>query len=110
MDKANCDVAPGEPNLPGGDTIYLSVVDREGNMVSLIQSNFENFGSGLVAPGTGFALQGSGALFSLDPASPNALPPRNRPLQTIIPAIIQNRSLRTPFRIISWLPQAQAHA
>ena len=56
MDKANCAVEAGTPLRPGGDTIYLSTVDREGNMVSLIQSNYENFGSGLVAPGTGFVL------------------------------------------------------
>src|SRR4029077_1412975 len=49
MDKANCSPEPGTPLAPGGDTIYLSVVDRDGNMVSLIQSNYENFGSGLVA-------------------------------------------------------------
>jgi len=110
MDKANCDVAPGEPNLPGGDTIYLSVVDREGNMVSLIQSNFENFGSGLVAPGTGFALQDRGALFSLDPASPNALQPRKRPLHTIIPAMMEKGDVRIAFGIMGGWNQAQAHA
>ena len=63
MDKANCAVEAGTPMPPGGDTIYLSAVDREGNMVSLIQSNYENFGSGLVAPGTGFVLHDRGALF-----------------------------------------------
>ena len=110
MDKANCDVASGEPDLPGGDTIYLSVVDGEGNMVSLIQSNFENFGSGLVAPGTGFALQDRGALFSLDPASPNALAPRKRPLHTIIPAIMQKGDVRIAFGIMGGWNQAQAHA
>src|SRR4029077_21129718 len=73
MKKANCDVSPGEPAFAtGGDTTYLTVVDRDGNMVSLIQSNFQDFGSGIVADGTGFALQDRGALFSLDPASPNA--------------------------------------
>ncbi len=110
MDKANCDVPPGEPSLPGGDTIYLSVVDRDGNMVSLIQSNFENFGSGLVASGTGFALQDRGALFSLDPASPNALAPRKRPLHTIIPAMMQKGDVRVAFGIMGGWNQAQAHA
>src|SRR5947209_17671414 len=69
-DKANCDVAAGEIPV-GNDTTYLSAVDREGNMVSLIQSNYEAFGSGIVAAGTGFALHDRGGLFSMDPNSPN---------------------------------------
>jgi gamma-glutamyltranspeptidase/glutathione hydrolase len=70
-DHANCEVTTG--TLPGaGDTTYLSVVDRDGNMVSLIQSNYSGFGSGIVAEGTGFALQNRGGLFNLDPDSPNA--------------------------------------
>ncbi len=78
MNKANCDVSAGQ--LPsGGDTIYLSVVDREGNMVSLIQSNYENFGSGVVAQGTGFVLHDRGALFNLDAGSPNELAGHKRP-------------------------------
>src|SRR5229473_3196554 len=90
-EHANCDVSAGE--LAGGtDTIYLSVVDSEGNMVSLIQSNYESFGSGLVAPGTGFALHNRGALFNLDPASPNALAGRKRPLHTIIPAFLSSEN------------------
>src|SRR5580700_6540346 len=71
-DHANCAVATG--TLPGaGDTTYLSVVDRDGNMVSLIQSNYSAFGSGIVPAGAGFALHNRGGLFSLDPASPNVL-------------------------------------
>ena len=85
---ANCDVSAGE--LRGGkDTTYLSVVDREGNMVSLIQSNFAAFGSGIVAAGTGFVLHDRGGLFTLDPTSPNGLAGRKRPLHTIIPAFAQ---------------------
>ncbi|HXN21843.1 MAG TPA: gamma-glutamyltransferase [Candidatus Dormibacteraeota bacterium] len=110
MDKANCEVAPGDPAIPGGDTIYLSVVDRDGNMVSLIQSNFENFGSGIVAAATGFALQDRGALFSLDPASPNALAGHKRPLHTIIPAMMQNGDVRIAFGIMGGWNQSQAHA
>jgi gamma-glutamyltranspeptidase/glutathione hydrolase len=107
--KANCNVVPGSP-LAGGDTIYLSVVDRDGNMVSLIQSNYENFGSGLVADGTGFALQNRGALFSLDPDSPNALAPRKRPLHTIIPAFLSKGDVRIAFGIMGGWNQSQAHA
>jgi gamma-glutamyltranspeptidase / glutathione hydrolase len=111
MDHANCDVAAGTPPMPaGGDTIYLSVVDRDGNMVSLIQSNYQNFGSGLVPQGTGFALQDRGALFSMDPASPNALAGHKRPLHTIIPAFLENDKTRIAFGIMGGWNQAQAHA
>lgn len=108
-DKANCNVQAG--TLPhAGDTIYLSVVDREGNMVSLIQSNYSDFGSGLVAEGTGFALQNRGALFNLDPDSPNALAPHKRPLHTIIPAFLQKDDVRIAFGIMGGWNQSQAHA
>jgi gamma-glutamyltranspeptidase/glutathione hydrolase len=108
--KANCAVEPGEPPGRAGDTIYLSVVDREGNMVSLIQSNYEAFGSGLVADGTGFLLQDRGALFSLDPASPNALAGHKRPLHTIIPAFMQKGDVGIAFGIMGGWNQSQAHA
>jgi gamma-glutamyltranspeptidase / glutathione hydrolase len=108
-DHANCDVHAGE--LPvGSDTTYLSVVDREGNMVSLIQSNYDAFGSGIVAAGTGFALHNRGALFSLDAASPNALAGRKRPLHTIIPAFAQKGDVRMAFGIMGGWNQSQAHA
>jgi gamma-glutamyltranspeptidase/glutathione hydrolase len=111
MAKANCAVAPGKPEFPTtGDTTYLSVVDRDGNMVSLIQSNFSGFGSGLVADGTGFALQNRGALFSVDPASPNALAGHKRPLHTIIPAFMSRGDERIAFGIMGGFNQAQAHA
>jgi gamma-glutamyltranspeptidase/glutathione hydrolase len=107
--RANCDVSAGE--LRGGtDTTYLSVVDREGNMVSLIQSNFDAFGSGIVAVGTGFALHNRGGLFTLDPASPNALAGRKRPLHTIIPAFAQKGDIRVAFGIMGGWNQSQAHA
>jgi len=109
MNKANCAAEPGAPSQ-GGDTIYLSVVDREGNMVSLIQSNYEAFGSGLVADGTGFVLHDRGALFSLDPASPNALGGRKRPLHSIIPAFMQKGDVRIAFGIMGGWNQSQAHA
>ena len=106
---ANCDVHAG--TLPGaGDTTYLSVVDRDGNMVSLIQSNYDAFGSGIVAAGTGFALHNRGALFNLDPESPNALAGRKRPLHTIIPAFAQTGDTRVAFGIMGGWNQSQAHA
>jgi gamma-glutamyltranspeptidase/glutathione hydrolase len=108
--KANCRVAPGEPSFGGGDTTYLSVVDRDGNMVSLIQSNYSEFGSKLVADGTGFALQNRGALFSLDPASPNVLAGHKRPLHTIIPAFMTKGDVRIAFGIMGGFNQSQAHA
>jgi gamma-glutamyltranspeptidase/glutathione hydrolase len=111
MAKANCKVSPGEPSYPtNGDTTYLAVVDRDGNMVSLIQSNFADFGSGIVADGTGFALQDRGALFSLDPASPNVLAGRKRPLHTIIPGFMARGDERIAFGIMGGFNQAQAHA
>jgi gamma-glutamyltranspeptidase/glutathione hydrolase len=110
MDKANCAVEAGTPLRPGGDTIYLSTVDREGNMVSLIQSNYENFGSGLVAPGTGFVLHDRGALFNLEAGSPNILAGGKRPLHTIIPAFMSQGDVRVAFGIMGGWNQAQAHA
>jgi gamma-glutamyltranspeptidase/glutathione hydrolase len=110
MDHANCDVGPGTPVPDAGDTTYLSVVDREGNMVSLIQSIYEEFGSGLVADGTGFALHNRGALFSLDPASPNAIAGHKRPLHTIIPGFMEKDQVRIAFGIMGGWNQAQAHA
>jgi gamma-glutamyltranspeptidase/glutathione hydrolase len=108
-DHAKCDVGAGE--LPGGsDTTYLSVVDREGNMVSLIQSNYSSFGSGIVAPGTGFVLHNRGGLFSLDSASPNALAGHKRPRHTIIPGFAQKGETRMAFGIMGGWNQSQAHA
>lgn len=101
---------PGLTTGPGGDTVYLSVVDRDGNIVSLIQSIFEPFGSGLVPPGAGFALHNRGALFTLDAGHPNVLAPRKRPLHTIIPGFMQRDALRIGFGIMGGFNQAQAHA
>jgi gamma-glutamyltranspeptidase/glutathione hydrolase len=111
MAKANCNVAPGSPTVPThGDTMYLSVVDREGNMVSLIQSNYLGFGSGVVANGTGFVLQDRGGLFSLDANSPNKLSGHKRPLHTIIPGFMTKGDQRIAFGIMGGFNQAQAHA
>jgi gamma-glutamyltranspeptidase / glutathione hydrolase len=110
MDHANCDVGPGTPMPGAGDTVYLSVVDREGNMVSFIESNYEEFGSGLVPDGTGFVLHDRGALFNLDPASPDAIAGHKRPLHTIIPAFMEKDQIRIAFGIMGGWNQAQAHA
>jgi gamma-glutamyltranspeptidase / glutathione hydrolase len=106
--KANCQVAAGAP--PFSDTTYLSVVDREGNIVSLIQSNYEAFGSGVAVRGMGFVLQDRGALFSLDAASPNALAPRKRPFHTIIPAFMEHGDQHVGFGIMGGANQPLAHA
>jgi gamma-glutamyltranspeptidase / glutathione hydrolase len=106
--KANCEVAAGTP--PFSDTTYLSVVDREGNIVSLIQSNYEAFGAGIAVPGMGFVLQDRGALFSLDASSPNALAPRKRPFHTIIPAFMEHGSQHIGLGIMGGANQPLAHA
>src|SRR5271170_1570200 len=106
--KANCTVAPGA--LSGSDTTYFSVVDRDGNILSIIQSNYSSFGSGVTVQGMGFVLQNRGALFSLDPKSPNALAGRKRPFHTIIPAFMQHGDQHIGFGIMGGLNQPLAHA
>ncbi len=80
-------VDPGRP-FDSGETIYLSVADGEGNMVSFINSVFEYFGSGVVVPGTGFVLQNRGAGFTLQDGHPNQIAPRKRPFHTLIPGFV----------------------
>jgi gamma-glutamyltranspeptidase/glutathione hydrolase len=106
--KANCEVAPGA--LPKSDTTYLSVVDREGNILSLIQSNYQNFGSDVTVKGMGFALQDRGGLFSVDRKSPNALAGHKRPFHTIIPAFMENGDQHIGFGIMGGMNQPLAHA
>ena len=110
--KANCHVESGTP--PGTDhgTTYLSVVDRDGNMVSLIQSNYATvgFGSGLAVGGAGFALQNRGGLFTLEQSHPNLLAGHKRPVHTIIPAFMEKGDVRIAFGIMGGWNQAQAHA
>ncbi len=103
-------VFDGLTTSAGQDTIYLSVIDRDGNIVSLIQSIYEGFGTAIVPPGTGFALHNRGALFTLDQAHPNALAPRKRPLHTIIPGFMQRGDTHIGFGIMGGFNQAQAHA
>ncbi|AXC10239.1 Gamma-glutamyltranspeptidase [Acidisarcina polymorpha] len=113
-DKAACTVMPSDLQEQlshlSSDTTYLSVVDRDGNEVSLIQSNAGAFGGGLVAPGTGFALQNRGGGFTLQPDRPNTLRPRTRPLHTIIPGFMEKGDRRIAFGIMGGFNQAQAHA
>ena len=87
-DEAALDVGSGESILRHSDTIYLTTADSDGNMVSLIQSNYHFFGSGIVIPETGFALQNRGMLFSMDRSHANAYAPGKRPFHTIIPAFV----------------------
>src|SRR5436190_9349828 len=94
----------------GGDTIYLAAIDGAGSIVSLIQSIYDGFGSGLVPPGCGFALHNRGAYFSLDERHPNVLAPRKRPLHTIIPGFMERDGVRIGFGIMGAWNQAQAHA
>lgn len=106
----NADCNPGTGTPSTSDTIYLAAVDKEGNIASLIQSNYSAFGSGVVVKGMGFALQNRGALFTLDPNHPNVLQPRKRPFHTIIPAFMQRGDVRIGFGIMGGANQPLAHA
>jgi len=112
--KAACSVEPavltGITDAQGNDTIYMSVIDKDGNIVSLIQSNYSGFGSGLVPPGTGFMLQNRGGLFSLERNAPNTIQPHKRPLHTIIPAFMEKGDVKIGFGIMGGWNQGQAHA
>jgi gamma-glutamyltranspeptidase/glutathione hydrolase len=88
LQQAAEDVPAGDPRLRHGDTIYLSVVDKDRNCCSLIQSNYFGFGSKMTAGDLGFALQNRGALFALDDTHLNRLEPHKRPFHTIIPAMV----------------------
>jgi gamma-glutamyltranspeptidase/glutathione hydrolase len=85
---ANPNIGPGDPKLFDGDTIYLTTADKDGMMVSLIQSNYRGMGSGLVADGLGFMFQDRGELYSLDPNAANVYAPGKRPFHTIIPGFV----------------------
>jgi gamma-glutamyltranspeptidase/glutathione hydrolase len=113
-DHAACQVAPSEIteklNARGSETIYMSTIDKDGNIVSLIQSNYGGYGTGMVAPGTGFSFQNRGAGFELTPGKPNSIAGHKRPLHTIIPAFMQKSDLHLGFGIMGGWNQAQAHA
>ncbi len=86
--KAAVDVSAGDPKLSAGDTIYLTVVDKDRNCCSLIQSTYYHFGSRIVPGNVGFAMQNRGALFTLEEDHLNRLEPHKRPFHTIIPAMV----------------------
>lgn len=108
--QAHCDVRAGDPVNGHGNTIYLTVVDAEGNIVSWIQSISDIFGSGIGVDGMGFILHDRGAAFSSDPDHPNALAPRKRPYHTIIPAFMEKDDIHIGFGIMRGMNQAQAQA
>jgi len=102
-------VSPG--NIENGDTIYLTTADSEGNMVSLIQSNYRGMGSGMVPEGLGFMLQDRGELFSLDENHFNVYAPKKRPFHTIIPAFITKDGYPfISFGLMGGAMQPQGHA
>ena len=109
LKKSSKSFNPG--NLEIGDTIYLTVADSFGNMVSLIQSNYRGMGSGVVPANTGFMLQDRGEMFSLDPSHMNSLMPGKRPFHTIIPAFVtKNDKPFISFGLMGGAMQPQGHA
>jgi gamma-glutamyltranspeptidase / glutathione hydrolase len=106
--RANPNVAAAR--IPGSDTTYLTVVDREGNIASWIQSIYSNFGSGITVEGMGFELQNRGAGFTLDPRHPNVLAGGKRPYHTIIPGFMRRGESHIGFGIMGGPNQPLAHA
>ena len=94
-------VNPGRA-ITDSETIYLSVADADGNMVSFINSVYSSFGSGIVIPGLGFALQNRGAGFTLEDGHPNQVAPRKRPFHTIIPGFVTRRTTSPSWPSASW--------
>jgi gamma-glutamyltranspeptidase/glutathione hydrolase len=110
MDKAMTDVAAGDAKIGKADTIFLTVVDNDRNCVSLIQSNYMGFGSGLFCSDFGFSIQNRGTLFSLDPNHANKLEPGKRPFHTIIPALVtKNNKPVFCFGVMGGDMQPQGH-
>jgi gamma-glutamyltranspeptidase/glutathione hydrolase len=114
MDKAACQVVASDIgqklNARGSETIYMSTIDKDGNIVSLIQSNYGGYGTGMVAPGAGFSFHNRGAGFELTEGKPNSLAGHKRPLHTIIPAFMRKDDVAIGFGIMGGWNQAQAHA
>ncbi|PTN53291.1 gamma-glutamyltransferase [Stenotrophomonas panacihumi] len=111
-DKALKEVQPGTPKqLEEGDTIYMTVADADGMMVSLIQSNYRGMGSGMAPPGLGFILQDRGEMFVLKKDHPNGYAPGKRPFQTIIPGFItKDGQPYMSFGVMGGAMQPQGHA
>jgi len=108
-EKAALKVSAGE--IENGDTIYLTTADKDGNMVSLIQSNYRGMGSGMIPTGLGFMLQDRGELFSLEEGHFNVYEPGKRPFHTIIPAFItKDRKPYVSFGLMGGAMQPQGHA
>lgn len=108
--RAASRVDAGNPALYQGDTIYLSTADKDGNMVSLIQSNYRGMGSGVVVPELGFVFQDRGQLFSLDPKHANVYAPNKRPFHTIIPAfVMKDGKPYVSFGLMGGAMQPQGH-
>ncbi|MBZ5610837.1 MAG: gamma-glutamyltransferase [Acidobacteriia bacterium] len=107
-DRANCKVENGDPI--GSNTTYLTVVDKDGNIASWIQSIFGSFGSRVTVEGMGFVLQNRGGGFTLDPHSPNVLAGGKRPFHTIIPAFMEKGDQHVGFGIMGGAVQPLAHA
>jgi gamma-glutamyltranspeptidase/glutathione hydrolase len=111
MDKSADSYPAGNLNLECGDTIYLTVADEDRNMVSLIQSNYRGFGSGMCPDGLGFCLQDRGQLFDLNEGHFNTYEPGKRPFHTIIPAFItKDGKPYMSFGVMGGATQPQAHA
>jgi gamma-glutamyltranspeptidase/glutathione hydrolase len=109
--RANCDVEPGQPEQFGhGNTTYLTVVDKDGNIASWIQSISDIWGSGIAVEGMGFILHDRGGGFELNPKHPNALGPHKRPFHTIIPGFMERGEQHIGFGIMRGINQAQAQA
>ena len=110
-DKAATTYPPGDAKLETGDTIYLTVADRHGNMISLIQSNYGDLGSGMTPEELGFQLQNRGQLFSLEEGHANVYEPGKRPFHTIIPAfVMKDGKPWLSFGVMGGSMQPQAHA
>jgi len=104
-------IEPGMSRVDQGDTVYLTAADSDGMMVSLIQSVYAGFGSGLVPDGLGFALQNRGAGFSLEPGHPNCYAPGKRPFHTIIPGfVMRSGEPWLSFGVMGGHMQPQGHA
>ena len=110
-DHAAASVVHGDPRLDAPQTVYLAVGDRDGMLVSLIQSNYRGMGSGMTPSGLGFVLQNRGELFNLNPDHPNALAPGKRPFHTIIPGFARFAGgERLAFGVMGGAMQPQAQA